>query len=88
MKGKKTGGRNKGTPNKTTSEIRELINELSFKYLDDDLSKLEPKDRLLILTKLLSYSIPRPATNEEDNDSMEPIVIVLTEPSKTLSKVD
>ena len=28
MKGEKTGGRAKGTPNKVTQEVRELFNEL------------------------------------------------------------
>ena len=94
MKGQKTGGRKAGTLNKLTQETRELILSLSDKYLSSDLESLEPRDRVLVLTKLLSYVLPRPATENTGEDlCQEPLVIVKTEyierPDKhTLSKVD
>jgi hypothetical protein len=45
MRGQKTGGRTAGTPNKTTKEMRELITDLSYKYLASDLESLEPRER-------------------------------------------
>jgi len=58
----KTGGRKAKTPNKTTSEMRNLFTELLSANLDNiqsDLDKLEPKDRLTILLKMSEYVIPR-----------------------------
>jgi hypothetical protein len=94
MKGQKTGGRKAGSLNKVTQETRELILSLSDKYLASDLESLEPRDRAVILTKLLSYVIPRPATENIGEDfSQEPLVIVRTEyierpDNHILSKVD
>ena len=58
----KTGGRAAGTPNKTTTDIRQFVDALIGKNLpkmEQDLNCLEPKDRLLILEKMMSYTIPR-----------------------------
>lgn len=80
MRGFKTGGRIAGTPNKTTKEMRELITDLSYKYLASDLENMEPKERAAILTRLLSYVIPRPGVEDsEEATYLEPLVIVRTE---------
>ena len=94
MKGQKTGGRKAGTPNKVSHEVRELIVSLSDKYLASDLESLEPRDRAVILTRLLSYVIPRPSSEPpEPSYHLEPLVIVKTEyidraTNTSLSKVD
>jgi hypothetical protein len=47
-RGIKTGGRTVGTPNKTTSEIREHYKKLidsNLNLLEDDLKSLEPLQR-------------------------------------------
>ena len=64
MKGKKTGGRTKGTPNKTTRNQREILSEVTGEYYNSedfkkDLESLEPKDRLLIMEKLTGYVVPK-----------------------------
>ncbi len=66
MKGEKTGGREKGTPNIVTQEHRELINKLitSPKDLVADLKKLEPKERLDAIIKLLEFTTPKQARVE------------------------
>jgi hypothetical protein len=80
MKGKKTGGRKAGTPNKKSQEMRELILGLSDKYLASDLETLEPRERALIIARLLAYVIPRPATEViEPSYPVEPLVIIKTE---------
>ena len=58
----KAGGRTVGTPNKVTGDLRKWVESLINKNLsqmEDDLSKLEPKDRLMMFEKLLQYSIPK-----------------------------
>lgn len=58
------GGRQKGTPNKVTATVREWI----AKVLDDnrgrfeqDLLSLPPRDRLLVMERLLEYVTPKQA---------------------------
>lgn len=58
----KTGGRTKGTPNKTTSNLKNWINALiedNREQVVKDLKKLEPKDRLVILERLMQYIVPK-----------------------------
>ena len=60
------GGRQKGTPNKVTSNVREwlfvLINK-NRKQIERDIKALEPKDRLQILEKLMQYVVPKQTIN-------------------------
>jgi len=58
----KTGGRAKGTPNKTTSTVREWLAGLLDKnrqQIEKDLKILDPKDRLLVLEKFMQYTTPK-----------------------------
>ncbi|MFT4221478.1 DUF5681 domain-containing protein [Dysgonomonas sp.] len=55
-------GRPKGTPNKVTTELKTWIQELidgNRATFEKDLKELEPKDRLLIIEKLMTYVLPR-----------------------------
>lgn len=61
QKRKKTGGRKPGTPNKVTGNMRTQVgNFLSKNWykVQKDFNKLEPKDRLLFIEKLLKYTTP------------------------------
>ena len=65
MKKKKTGGRKKGTPNKTTAEVREILTAVLSDVIDKetilaDLKKLDPKDRLQAVDRLLKHVLPAP----------------------------
>lgn len=58
----KTGGRKKGAPNKVTTTQREWLARLidnNRERIEQDINLLEPKDRLLILERLMQYSIPK-----------------------------
>jgi hypothetical protein len=62
MKGKKTGGRTKGTPNRTTNELRDLIKDFvnqNISTLQSSFNELTPKDKLQFFEKMLSYAIPK-----------------------------
>lgn len=64
-KGKKTGGRKAGTPNKTTAFSKSVIQEILTDYTNSklfrgDLKKLDPKDRLDIMVKLMAFTTPKP----------------------------
>jgi hypothetical protein len=60
-RGIKTGGRTIGTPNKTTSEIREHFQNLiaeNLEQLKDDLKELEPMQRLKMIIELSKFVVP------------------------------
>jgi hypothetical protein len=61
-KGRKTGGRISGTPNKTTSELKETIREIltnEVENISTYLNQLTEKERLDVIIKLLPYGIPK-----------------------------
>ena len=56
------GGRAKGTPNKTTKEMREWLAKLvskNRKQIEADLRALEPKERVSMLERLMQYVLPK-----------------------------
>ena len=62
--GKKTGGRQKGTPNKTTSTLRSAISKIVNDYynsdtLVEDIGKLKPKERVDMMERLAAYVVPK-----------------------------
>jgi hypothetical protein len=69
----KTGGRTKGTPNKTTKEIKGIIQtvvEEQLETIEKDLKQLEPKDRLNVLLKLVEYVLPKQREQKIDFNSL------------------
>jgi hypothetical protein len=69
--GIKTGGRKKGSLNRNTVETKELLQKIVGNELDnisDLLSKLEPKERIDAVIKLLPYIVPRQSEISLPND--------------------
>lgn len=69
----KTGGRAKGTPNKVTTSLKEWISlliEQNREQIVQDLTELEPKERLQFLLKLMEYIIPK-AKEEEKKENTD-----------------
>ena len=59
----KTGGREKGTLNKQTAELRAFVSEIIYSNMEQvkkDIVKVEPEKRLALFEKLLSYVLPKP----------------------------
>jgi hypothetical protein len=72
--GKKYGGRELGTPNKLTKELKQAINNVIYQEMElitDHLNKIEPKERLDLLVKLLPYVIPKATQELSDNENIE-----------------
>lgn len=90
----KTGnpnGRPKGVPNKTTSTVKGWLAELIDKnrrQVEKDLKALEPKERLQMLEKLMSYVVPKMQSVEAKIDlnrlSEEQLNDVISELTKEL----
>ena len=84
-KGKKTGGRDKGTPNVITKEIREILHELietELQTIDEKLGTLTTKERLEVVIKLLPYVMPKMEQNEitiNHSQELPPIIIQVEE---------
>ena len=69
----KAGGRTTGTPNKITADVRNMVKSIieeNMGQLQQDIASLSPKDRVMVMEKLLQYVIPKiqavefDATNE------------------------
>ncbi len=61
-RGKKTGGRTKGTPNEVTKELRERVSNFlsdNWSLIESDFKKLAPKDRIVFYERILSYGLPK-----------------------------
>ena len=72
--GLKYGGRQKGTPNRLTKELRAILKEALHKELEsigERLEQLEPKERLEVLIKLMPFVFPKMNTMSHSMD--EPI---------------
>ena len=60
--GNKYGGREKGTPNRITKELRSLLKDVLYEEigaLQERLDTLNPKERVELLIKLMPYALPK-----------------------------
>ncbi|WP_278366224.1 hypothetical protein [Phocaeicola barnesiae] len=58
----KTGGRKAGTPNKVSGTVKEWIASIidgNREQFENDLEKLEPGERVRVISNLLQYVIPK-----------------------------
>jgi len=56
------GGRAKGTPNKTTSTVKEWLTGLvdsNRKQIEKDLKAMEPAERVKLIAQLLNFIVPK-----------------------------
>lgn len=61
------GGRAAGTPNKVTGTLKNWITDLincNRLQIEKDLKRLDPKDRLMFLEKMMQYVIPKQAAQQ------------------------
>ncbi len=91
MKGKKTGGRQKGTPNKTTSTIREAIAAQWQRYQDsgqfkEDLDALDPQTRAVIMERYAQYVTPK--IKSVDVDMKQQVRLTIEDRLAALCKIE
>jgi hypothetical protein len=64
-------GRTKGTPNRTTKQLRESITSFldnNFQRLENDFELLTPRDRIKFYCDLLQYGLPKLQTVQLETD--------------------
>jgi len=92
----KTGGRQKGTPNKTTQEAKELFIEImsgnipKFKTALDELYKKNKIQWLYVVNRFFPYYLPRQTDITSDGESIKPdinISVVNEKIAKDLKKL-
>lgn len=70
--GKKYGGREAGTPNRLTKELRAALKNIlhqEIELLPDHFQSLEAKERLELLVRLLPFVLPKVnAVNYKENE--------------------
>jgi len=88
----KTGGREKGTPNKVTADTKAWLAKLldsNRRQFEKDLKQLEPHQRVAIFEKLLAYVVPKQQSVEAQIDfnnlSDEQIDRIITELAKNIN---
>ena len=72
--GIKYGGRQKGTPNRMTKELRVLLKDIMYQELEEvqeRFSLLEPKQRIELIIKLMPYVLPK--VNSISHKTNEPL---------------
>jgi hypothetical protein len=84
--GQKFGGRKKGGLNKTTAETKELIKSIVSNQMENIealLNKLDPKERIDAIIKLLPYILPRQSeiAIESKEEFFKPITVTLIDPN-------
>lgn len=60
--GKKYGGRQKGTPNRLTKELRTILKNVLYNELENIeelLDSLEPKERVELIIKIIPFILPK-----------------------------
>ena len=79
-KGVKHGGRKVGTPNKVSSELKEVLSSYclnEFQYLNANIEKLTLSERLVFFLKVLPFVLPKngvPEANMKEGATM-PVII-------------
>jgi len=73
-------GRGKGIPNKITKNLRIQISDILAEHftpekVSENLEAMEPKERLIFLTKLLDYSIPKLRQTDLKTDMTDTIIV-------------
>lgn len=74
-KGIKTGGRQQGTPNRLTKEIRSVLKDFVHKEMEllpEHIETLETEARLQLLIKIIPFVLPRiKEVSHKDDEPLE-----------------
>jgi hypothetical protein len=79
-KGVKHGGRKVGTPNKVSSELKEVLSSYclnEFKYLNANIERLTLSERLVFFLKVLPFVLPKNGVPEANTGEAAKVPIII-----------
>jgi hypothetical protein len=83
----KYGGRTKGTPNRITSDLRHFLSQYVQDNIQDSLDQLTPSKRAEMIVKILPYILPTADKQQDEGQTLEPLVIIRTEDCSTCTQL-
>ena len=79
-KGAKYGGRRKGTGNKISAELKEVLNEYclnEFQFLNANIERLTLHERIILFTKILPFILPKNGVHEANTAEAAKVPIII-----------
>jgi hypothetical protein len=79
-KGQKFGGRRKGTGNKISAELKEVLNEYclnEFQFLNANIERLTLHERIILFTKVLPFVLPKNGVPEANMNEAAKVPIII-----------
>ena len=79
-KGVKHGGRKVGTPNKVSSELKEVLSSYclnEFKYLNANIERLTLSERLVFFLKVLPFVLPKNGVPEANTGEAATLPVII-----------
>jgi hypothetical protein len=79
-KGAKFGGRRKGTGNKISAELKEVLNEYcmnEFQYLNANIERLTLHERIILFTKVLPFILPKNGVPEANMAEAAKVPVII-----------
>jgi hypothetical protein len=79
-KGAKFGGRRKGTGNKISAELKEVLSSYclnEFQYLNANIQRLTLSERLVFFTKVLPFVLPKNGLPEANMAEAAKVPIII-----------
>lgn len=79
-KGVKYGGRQRGTGNKISAELKEVLNEYclnEFQYLNANIQRLTLSERLVLFTKVLPFVLPKNGAHEANMNEAAKVPVII-----------
>lgn len=78
--GIKYGGRRKGTGNKVSIELKEVLSSYclnEFQYLNANIERLTLSERLVFFVKVLPFILPKNGAHEENTGEAATIPLII-----------
>jgi hypothetical protein len=79
-KGVKHGGRKVGTPNKVSSELKEVLSSYclnEFQYLNANIERLTLSERLVFFLKVLPFVLPKNGVPEANTGEAVTLPVII-----------
>ena len=79
--GTKTGGRKAGVRNRKTQEeidrASRILNLIETKYLEADIKKLTPGQRMILYSDMMEYKVPKLSRTEHSGSIKEKVTLTI-----------